>query len=177
LPGSYARYLAQSGWNLYYDNAGNLVNGIIEYNKNQALFYINKALALDSTNQAAMSALDDLYFMVPGLTYTPPPTIPPTATPLVSATPTFKPTETITPRGYTTSTSWPTETKAPTKSPRPSATSSNTPIPTDAPVTITPLSTEQPKNSNTSMFYAGFFAVFFTGLGIGYFVRRSKKEQ
>lgn len=49
---------------------------------------LNRAFALDLQNQTALEVLQGLQWVFPNLTYTPPPTIPSTATPLVSSTPT-----------------------------------------------------------------------------------------
>jgi hypothetical protein len=179
LPARYASFLTYSREFNFLDGDGNLLGGIDENDKEEVLLYINKALELDHNNQTAYHALENLSYLVPGLskTYTPPPTLSPTATPLVSATPTLTPTETITPRGYTSPTPWPTETRTPTKKPKASVTPSVTPFPTQTSVLQPPTSSETSSGSGTIPLFAGMAVVFVAGLGIGYFVRRPKKEQ
>jgi hypothetical protein len=65
---------------------------------NKILKQINLALALDPGQQTAAFVVSGLVYKRPGLTFTPPATVPPTPTPAISATPTMTPFELDIPR-------------------------------------------------------------------------------
>jgi hypothetical protein len=62
----------------------------------RVLNLVNKALALDPNDPIALQVLDFVRSQSPGLTFTPPAVIPPTATPLFTATPSITPSATLT---------------------------------------------------------------------------------
>lgn len=108
---------------------------------------VNKALALDAKNKMALDLLNGYLFYAKDTTFTPPPTIPPTATPLVSETPTATPTQTRTPVPSSTSkvervevtvvqtrivSATPANTTTPQPSPAPSVTATPSAAPTQS---------------------------------------------
>jgi hypothetical protein len=72
--------------------------GISDSNLNKILAQVNLALALNPAHPVAIRVLGELKSMRAGLVFTPPPTIPPTETPVVSSTPTVTPSPSITPK-------------------------------------------------------------------------------
>ncbi len=105
----------------------------IEFGHDQAaldaiLVHVNRALALDSTNESAKALLSTLREIVPDFVFTPPPTLPPTLTPIPSITPT----PTITSSPTLTLTPTQSSTRTPTCAPSSTFTPSLTPSPTSA---------------------------------------------
>jgi hypothetical protein len=133
----------------------------------------NKALSLDPADPIAHDMVNILESQNSNFIFTPPPTIPPTATSLFTATPSVTPSATITPI--------PSETpivvtvihtkliKAPT------ATKDLDPALTIYP-TLTPIPEESQKKSGPSFMLLGALIVFATGVGSGFLLTKRQKK-
>ena len=139
----------------------------------QILPLLSKALALEPDNADAAYVLSRLQVAAPFITFTIPPTIPPTATSPFTATPSITPTVTITPI--------PSETpfvvtviqtklvKAPTSTPDAKPTLTTYPTLTEMPVT-----TQTESNSSALVF--GALAIFAVGAGSGWLLSKRQKK-
>src|SRR5215207_5471960 len=74
-----------------------LIRQLTEDEVIRVLSLLNKALALEPNNETAQMTLSNLRGVAPFITFTPPPTIPPTATSFFTATSSITPSATITP--------------------------------------------------------------------------------
>jgi len=143
------------------------------------LTHLNRALALDSSDQAANSLLHDLRQIGP-LTFTPPATIPPTLTPVPSITPmpSITPIPSITPVPSTTITPSaslpPTYTLAPTITLYPTETL--TPSPTPSPTTVIYVSFGSKNKSEGWLALVGLVLLLGAGFVSGWFIRGRKKK-
>lgn len=139
---------------------------ITEDQATQVLPLLNKALALDPNNETALYVLAQLEDAAPFITFTPPPTIPPTATALFTATPSITPSP--------TSTHVPSETSnamivihtkivnPPTSTPEPVWTATSTP-------TQMSVQNEDQNNMSTPRIIFGILLGFVAGIGAGAF--------
>jgi hypothetical protein len=139
----------------------------------QVLPWLNRALALDPENETANYVLWQLSNSAPFLTYTPPPTIPPTATSLFTMTPSITPTatKTLVPKArptFTEARTKPDQEFKSTATPRPTSTRTASAITTA--VEFTPGSSEERETGNqspSSIAIIGMVATFIAGLVIG----------
>jgi hypothetical protein len=134
---------------------------------------LNKALALDPNNEMAKQALSELMGVAPSLTFTPPATIPPTATSLFTATPSVTLSATIAPT-FTEALGviYVVQTKLvypPTSTPMPKPSETITPMPTT-------VQTEPQKGTNTSSVIFGMLGIFVAGIGSVWFLLKRQKK-
>jgi hypothetical protein len=164
----FARYAAHKlfGWSPHGEP-------ITEDQARQVLPLLSKALALESKNETALFVLSRLNQAAPFVTFTPPPTIPPTATSLLTATPSITLPATIQPASSATSLIVTVvQTKlvpAPTFTALPQPT--QTTLPTKTEIQVQPQSESNP----TSMIF-GALVIFAAGAGTGWFLSRRQKK-
>jgi hypothetical protein len=126
----------------------------------------NKALALDPKDPIAPHLLVIIQSENPNLTFTPPPTIPPTATSLFTATPSITPIPTETP--FVVTVIHTKTVKVPTSTPKPevpTATSLSTEV---------PVQEEAPKKTSATPMIFGALILFFAGIGVGVFWQKRR---
>lgn len=148
---------------LLHQASPHLMGKISDSSSAQILSLLNKALSLEPDNQTANQTIKELMWVSPSLTFTPPATVPPTATALESPTPSVTPTliAIFTPESKPI-----TSTVAVSRTPK-RATST----PTEE--TLVTVSHDTDKK-NTSLVFV-FIVVFIFGLGAGIFLSRHKK--
>lgn len=133
----------------------------------QVLPLLNKALALDSTNETALYVLSQLKDAAPFITFTPPATVPPTATSLFTVTPMVTPSATIPPipseKPMVVTAIHTKIVQLPTSTPKPSVpTTTTTPTQSTAQV-------ENQGGTRSSPMIFGALLVFLAGVGAGTF--------
>jgi len=156
-----------------YNWSPRLSRQLTENEATQLLSLLNKAFALEPNNETAKNTMSSLLGVAPFITFTPPPTVPPTATLLFTTTPTMTPSVTITPV--------PSETpvvitvvhtkivKALTSTQLPQVTATLSLVETES-------KSESQNNSNPSSLIFGAFVIFGAGLGLGLLFAKSKKK-
>jgi len=147
--------------------------------KSKILALLNQALALDAKNETALYLLSRLHDFVPGFEFTFPPTIPPTATSLFTATASLTPTATM--MSLSDGNPVPSEmpvvitvvhTKivyAPTTTPKPQPTGTETP-------TETLVQDDKQKGSSILSMIFGALVLFAVGLGVGTFSSKRTRK-
>ncbi|HKJ39344.1 MAG TPA: hypothetical protein VJ972_11250 [Anaerolineales bacterium] len=145
-------------------------------NQARLLNLANKALSLDPTDPIALQVISFVQIQNPNLTFTPPPTISPTATSLYTATPSVTPSATIT--------SIPTETPVVVtvvhtkivNEPKVVTATLELEVPT-ATLSLTelPIQDEAPKESSSTSMIFGALVFFVVGVGAGTFWQKRKK--
>jgi hypothetical protein len=166
LPAKYAEFKMYQ-WSPY------AIGQIPEEQASPILALLNRALALDPENATAKTNLSMLLGAAPFITFTPPPTIPPTATSLFTSTPSIPPTATETPvlspmPTFTEARTAPPQELKSTATPRTAATL--TASSTTTAVEFTPVSSEEKETGNQSplsIAIIGMVATFIAGLVIG----------
>jgi len=140
---------------------------------------LNKALALDPNDEIANQTLNDLMSVALALTFTPPPTIPPTATSQFTVTPSITPPPAIT--------SLPTLTSLPTDEPfvvtvvqtklvyAAASTPEPKPTVTFALTSTADIST-QGRGGNSSATFFGVVIIFILGAGSGWLLSKRQKK-
>ncbi|HEX6033584.1 MAG TPA: hypothetical protein VFY83_04080 [Anaerolineales bacterium] len=152
-----------------------LVRELTEEEAAPILSLLNKSLALDPDNELAQMNLSMLQSVAPSITFTPPPTIPPTATSLFTETPSVTPSTTITPVAseqnqtivITVVHTKLVKASTPTRKPIPTRTS----LPTESPIQ------DEPRNKvGTSPIILGALIVFLAGVGVGTFWSKKSRK-
>ncbi|RPJ28207.1 MAG: hypothetical protein EHM33_05275 [Chloroflexi bacterium] len=167
LYAKYAEFLVPNCCYPLEKGSANFPVGGREYAKQRIIPLINHSLELDSSNKIALDVLESVRYAFPDTDYTPPPTIPPTATSLFTPMPSVTPTATVTfsPESPDQSVVTVVQTElvsVPTSTPDPMPTATNTPIQVTT-------QNENPKRTSTSSLIFGALIVLIAGIGIGTF--------
>lgn len=152
-----------------------LIRQITEDEAAQILSLLNKAFILESNNETAQMTLSNLISVAPFITFTPPPTIPPTATSLFTATPSITPSATLTrvsselQQSIVATVIHTKLVKAPTPTQKSEPARTNTP-------TESPVQEDKQKASGSSPMIFGALVIFVAGLGLGTFWSRKIRK-